>query len=131
MFGGKLNDELIKKGKIKLKKILLWIYYSKCALGFIKLIKEYFDKITCVNYKDNNYIFRIKRNRDNNEKTIGFLFGLIEENIKNDNKYNIAQYYLQYSTLEQIFNSLANPNENNEENHIEISQELLNSFCKK
>ena len=132
LFGDKLYDELINNSNIKLKKILLWIYYSKCALGFIKLIKDYFDEITCVNYKDNNYIFRIKRKRDNNEKSIGFLFGFIEENIKKDNnKFNIAQYNLQYSTLEQIFNSLANPDENNEENHIEISQEILDCFCRK
>ena len=132
LFGDKLYEELINNSNIKLKKILLWIYYSKCALGFIKLIKDYFDEITCVNYKDNNYIFRIKRKRDNNEKSIGFLFGFIEENIKKDNnKFNIAQYNLQYSTLEQIFNSLANPDENNEENHIEISQELLDCFCRK
>ena len=132
LFGDKLYDELINNSNIKLKKILLWIYYSKCALGFIKLIKDYFDKITCVNYKDNNYIFRIKRKRDNNEKSIGFLFGFIEENIKKDNnKFNIAQYNLQYSTLEQIFNSLANPDENNEENHIEISKELLDCFYRK
>ena len=132
LFGDKLYDELNKYKKIELKKIILWIYFSKCALSFIKLIKQYFEKITCVHYKDNNYIFRIKRNKEKNEKTIGFLFGLIEENKNNNgNPYNIAQYYLQYSTLEQIFNSLSNSVENKEENEIEITQELLDCFCNK
>jgi hypothetical protein len=130
-FGDKLYNELKNNGKIVLRKILSWIYFSKCALNFVKFLKEFFDKIACVDYKDNNFVFRIKRNRGKEEKTIGFLFGQIEEMIKDSkkNRFNIAQYNLQYSTLEQIFNSLVEPNQNKEDDQIEIDEELLNRFC--
>ena len=130
-FGDKLYNELKNNGKIVLRKILLWIYYSTSVLNFVKFIKGFFEKITCVDYKDNNFVFSIKRNKRKTEKTIGFLFGQIEERVKdkNKNKFNIAQYNLQYSTLEQIFNSLANPNKNKEDDQIEIDEELLNRFC--
>ena len=115
--GGKLIDELNEKGRIKLSKIIIWIYYSSSVLGLINL-----------NFKDNNYIIRIKRNKNKGEKTIGFLFGLIEDNKKN---FNIGQYFLQYSSLEQIFNDFAK-GENREKNklNIEINNELLDCFCK-
>ena len=65
-----------------------------CYTKLIKLIQQHFEKIRCVEYKDNNFTFNIKRNRVKGEKTIGFLFGLIEEN---KNQLNIGQYFLQYS----------------------------------
>ena len=126
--GGKLIDELNEKGRIKLSKIIIWIYYSSSVLSLIKLIKEHFEEISITDFKDNNYIIRIKRNKNKGEKTIGFLFGLIEDNKKN---FNIGQYFLQYSSLEQIFNDFAK-GENREKNklNIEINNELLDCFCK-
>ena len=128
LLGGKLIDELNEKGYIILSKILIWIFYSTSVLSLIKLIKEYFEEITLTDFKDNNYIIRIKRNKNKGEKTIGFLFGLIEDNKKN---FNIGQYFLQYSSLEQIFNDFAK-GENREKNklNIEINNELLDCFCK-
>ena len=125
--GGKLIDELNEKGHISLGKILLWISYSTSVFSLINLIKEHFEEISITDFKDNNYIIRIKRNKNKGEKTIGFLFGLIEDNKKN---FNIGQYFLQYSSLEQIFNDFAK-GENREKNklNIEINNELLDCFC--
>ena len=123
LFGGKLLKELNNKGILPLKKIVIWMFYIKSALKIIQKIKEYFETIFCVDYKDNNFVFRIERKRQEGEKTIGFLFGLIEDN---KNEFNIGQFFLQYSTLEQIFNEYAGVKN---EINIEINQEILDCFC--
>ena len=129
LFGRKILNEINLKGFIPFKKILFWIYYLKNVLGMIKLIKEYFNEIFCVDYDENSFVFNIKRYKTKEEKSIGFLFGLIEDN---KIKFNIGPYYLRYSSLEQIFNKFAKDNEtyisNNNEINIEINQELLNNF---
>ena len=129
LFGTKILSEINLKGFIPFKKILLWIYYLKCVLNMIKIIKEYFNEIFCVDFGENNFLFNVKRYKTKEEKSIGFLFGLIEEN---KDKYNIGPYFLRYSSLEQIFNKFANCNEtyitNNNEINIEINQELLDNF---
>ena len=53
-------------------------------------------------------MFKIKRNRNENEKSIGYLFGIIEEN---NHKFNIEQYFLQLTSLEQIFNQFTKKTE--------------------
>ena len=126
-FGEKIKEELENKGFILLQKILIWEFYLKCCIHLMKVIKEYFEEITCVYFKDNNFVFRIKRKRTKEEKSLGFLFGLIED-IKNDkNKYNIEQYSLQYSSLEQEFNSFAKEVKDDEIN-IEIDEEIIKCF---
>ena len=123
-FGKKLKEELINKGYIKLKKIIFWDFYLKSSIHLMKKLKEYFEEINCVFYKDNHFVFRIKRNKTKEEKSIGFLFGLIE-GFKY--KYNIEQYSLQYSSLEQIFNSFTKEIKGDEIN-IEIDQEIMDCF---
>ena len=130
LFGSKIIEEVSSRGHIKLNKILLALYYPTCALGIIKLIKEYFNKIKCVYFKDNNFLFQIERNKSIEEKSIGFLFGLIENN---KSQFKIGQYSLQYSSLEQIFNKFAMENENINNNiqnkiEIEINQNILDCF---
>ena len=123
LFGGKLLKELNNKGTLPLKKIVRWMFYVKSVLKLIQKIKEYFETIFCVDYKDNNFAFRIERKRQEGEKTIGFLFGFIEDNKK---KFNVGQFFLQYSTLEQIFNEYAGVKSGI---NIEINQEILDCFC--
>ena len=129
LFGRKILSEINLKGFVPFKKILFWIYYLKNVLGMVKLIKEYFNEIFCVDYDENSFVFNIKRYKTKEEKSIGFLFGLIEDN---KIKFNIGPYYLRYSSLEQIFNKFAKDNENylsdNNEINIEINQELLDNF---
>ena len=121
-------EELELSGYISFDKILLWIYYLKNVLGIIKIIMNYFNEIYCIDYRENNYVFKIKRNKIEGEKSIGFLFGLIEDNKL---KYNVGQYYLEFSSLEQIFNNFAQENEKNINNikiEIKITKELIDYF---
>ena len=128
LLGGKILEELELRGYISFDKILFWIYYLKNVLGIIKVIMNYFNEIYIVDYGENNFIFKIKRNKIKGEKSIGFLFGLIEENKE---KYNIEQYFLQFSSLEQIFNKFAKENDKRDYNdnvkiNIHITEELIN-----
>ena len=44
---------------------------------------NYFNEVFCADYRENNFVFKIKRNKAKGEKSIGFLFGLIEDNKTN------------------------------------------------
>ena len=133
-FGKNIYEELENQGNISFDIVFLWVYYLKNVLGMIKVIMNYFDEIYCVDCRENNFIFKIKRNKTEGEKSIGFLFELIEENKL---KYNITQYFLELSSLEQIFNKFAQEKEKEEEENkndkyvksdIRISKELINTF---
>ena len=131
LFGNKILSEISKKGYIPFVKILLWIYYLKNALGMISLIKQYFNEIICIDYNENNFVFKIKRSKIKGEKSIGFLFGLIHDN---KNRFNIGPFNLKYTSLEYIFNKFTkystdayNINNYNDLN-IEIDENILNSF---
>ena len=109
-------EELFKKYKIEinfgsyvnLSRIISWIYFLENALKMIQIILKDFPEIHCSDYGENNFVFKIKRNRNEDEKTIGYLFGIIEEN---SNKFNIQKYFLQLTSLEQIFNKFASETE--------------------
>ena len=104
------------------------------ALNLIKIILKDFPEIHCTDYGENNLVFKIKRNKNEGEKSIGYLFGIIEEY---KNKFNIEQYFLQLSSLEQIFNKFAKETEKNENQYknnevrnidIPITLELISSL---
>ena len=77
-------------------------------------------------------MFKIKRKRNEDEKSIGYLFGIIEEN---SNKFNIQKYFLQLTSLEQIFNKFAKETERPDNQvlnmryiDIPISNELISEL---
>ena len=117
-------------GKINFNKILYWIYYLNNFLGFVNIILENYEEIYCIDYSDNNFIIKIKKEKD---KSIGFLFGLIEDN---KHKFNIEQYNLNLTSLEQIFNKFAREKEKSNDNenssiNIRINKEFIDTFlCK-
>jgi energy-coupling factor transporter ATP-binding protein EcfA2 len=130
-FGYKLVNELNIWQSITLHKLFTWIYYIENVLKLIKIIKEHFNNIICCDFVDNSFVFRIKREHSENEKSIGFLFGLVE---KKKNEFNVEEYSIQLTSLEQIFNGFAKEMENNEnvydlENiNIDINEELFNKL---
>ena len=132
LLGGKIIEEIEACGYVYLGKIISWIFYIENALKMIKIILKDFPEIHCTEYGENNLVFKIKRKKDEGEKSIGYLFGIIEEN---KNKYYIDQYFLQLSSLEQIFNKFAREtekveNQNNENRNIDIpiNHEILSSL---
>jgi len=106
--GGKIIEEINFGTYVNLSRIISWIYFLENALKMIQVILSDFPEIHCSDYGENNFVFKIKRNRNEDEKTIGYLFGIIEEN---SNKFNIQKYFLQLTSLEQIFNKFASETE--------------------
>ena len=111
--GGKIIEEINFDGYIYLNRIISWIYFLENALKMVQIILLDFPEIHCSDYGENNFIFKIKRCE--NEKSIGYLFGIIEEN---NNKFNIQNYFLQLTSLEQIFNKFAKEAEKSESQNI-------------
>ena len=130
--GGKIIEEINYGGYVYLSRIISWIYFLENALKMIQIILLDFPEIYCSNYREINLFFKIKRNRKKNEKSIGYLFGIIEEN---SNKFNIQKYFLQLTSLEQIFNKFASETErpDNQVNNIRyidinINKELISQL---
>ena len=127
--GGKILEEFEIYGKMNFNKILLWIYYLNHFFNIVNIILDFFPEVFCIDYSDNNYVITIKKEED---KSIGFLFGLIEDN---KHKYNIEQYDLKLTSLEQIFNKFAREKENNSNEIIgngniviKIDKELIANY---
>ena len=100
----------------------------------VEIILVDFPEIHCSDYGENNFVFKIKRNRNEEDKSIGYLFGIIEEN---NRKFNIQQYFLQLTSLEQIFNNFSKEKETPENKliytrniDIPITRELISFLFK-
>ena len=106
--GGKIIEEINFGGFVNFSRIISWIYFLENALKMIQIILLDFPEIHCSDYGESNFVFKIKRNRNEDEKSIGYLFGIIEEN---SIKFNIQKYFLQLTSLEQIFNKFASETE--------------------
>ena len=120
---GRLGEKIITEikicGNIYFKRILTWIYYLENALKMIEIILEDFPEIHCSDFGENYFVFKIKRNQNNkDEKSIGYLFGIIEEN---NSKFNIEQFFLQLTSLEQIFHKFARKTEKKKNLNIYIN----------
>jgi hypothetical protein len=113
------------RGSIHLKRLIEWTFYSENILKCISRITNYFTDISIVEFYDNNYKLKIRKN--NNSSSIGFLFGFVEDQ---KIECNIAEYSIAQTSLEQIFNKFAM--ENNEEvlmekakKEIKVTREYL------
>ena len=101
--GEKIQKNINLNGSISVEVLLDFIFFVENAIKFIKCGRDYFEQIILAEFIENNFLFKLKKGKDN--KSIGFFFGLFEEN---KNKYNIEEYSIQKSSLEQIFNKFAN-----------------------
>ena len=101
--GEKIQKNINLNGNISVEVLLDFIFFVENAIKFIKCGRDYFEQIILAEFIENNFLFKLKKGKDN--KSIGFFFGLFEEN---KNKYNIEEYSIQKSSLEQIFNKFAN-----------------------
>ena len=101
-FGDKIKREIDINGSILITQLISWTHYVRNALKLIKKAKEFFDEIILTEYIENNFLFKIKKGE--NDKSIGFLFGLFEDG---KDECHITEYSIQLTSLEQIFNKFA------------------------
>ena len=107
-FAWKLLRELNVYGAVSVSKILAWCYYIENALKVINKVREYFVTIILSEFVDNAFLFKVKRSHQEGEKSIGFLFGVVE-GMKHE--CNIEEYSIQQTSLEQIFNKFTHEQE--------------------
>ena len=136
--GERINREMNLNGNIPISTVLNWIFFVENALKFIEKGKNYFKKIILSEHIENNFLFKMKK--DNNDKSIGFFFGLFEESKE---ECFVTEYSIQQTSLEQIFNSFAanqgkinNKKDKNEDNELQkkniiIDDILINRLTKK
>ena len=132
-FGKSINYMMKLNGSISIIALYKWIYYIENALKFIKKGKKYYNEIILAEHIEDTFLFKI--NKEGFSKTIGFLFGLFEEN---KDECNIIEYSIQETSLGQIFNKwsgnqdnsvgIVEEQENYWEENITIDDELLNSI---
>ena len=126
--GSKIMRDIHINSYINIRSLLSWIFFVKNALKFIKNAKNYFEKIILTEYIDNNFLFKMKKN--NETKSIGFFFGLFENNRE---KCHVTEYSVHHTSLEQIFYKFENEKkgelnkeENNNDNNNDIRIEVEN-----
>jgi ATP-binding cassette subfamily A (ABC1) protein 3 len=101
--GEKLLRDMDKNNGISVNSLLSWIFYVQNAIKFVEYGKNNFLKIIIEENMDNNFLFKMKK-LDNENKSIGYLFGLFETHKE---ECFITEYSIQQTSLEQIFNKFA------------------------
>jgi len=121
-FGSKIMRDIHINGSIHIRSLISWIFFVKNALKFIKNAKNYFEIIILTEHIDNNFLFKMKKN--NETKSIGFFFGLFENNRE---RCHVTEYSVHHTSLEQIFYKFeaekGNHSKNNNNNEIEKGNE--------
>ena len=97
-FGSKLIRDIQINNEIPIRALISWTFFVKNALKFIQKADKYFETIILTEHIDNNFLFKMKKN--NETKSIGFLFGLFESN--KDNCF-VTEYSIHKTSLDQIF----------------------------
>ncbi len=86
---------------MRLKNFITYIYTQHMGLQVITVLTKQFQQVDLIEQCSDYFKFRVPREN----KTIGYLFGLVE-----DNKIalNISEYSVCQTSLEQIFQAFAN-----------------------
>jgi len=119
-FGSKIIRDIQINNGIPLRSLISWTFFVKNAIKFIKQAKSYFELIILTEHIDNNFLFKMKKNQ--NTKSIGFLFGLFE---KNKNQCYVTEYSIHQTSLEQIFNMFEEKQKKAKFNELDEKQEII------
>ncbi len=105
--------------------VLEWVFYTENTLLCISKLLHLYPDVFIVEFWGSNFKMKILKNE--NQNSIGYLFGLFEDQKKD---YFLSEYSISQTSLEQIFNKFANEaNPTNIQNilekEIKIDSELL------
>ena len=90
-----------KNGEVRIMNLVTFLYTQKIGFSVIRFMLTVFEQVEMLEQFGEFYKFRIPKQ----DKTIGWLFGFIEENKK---KLGIQEYSVSQTSLEQIFQMFAN-----------------------
>ena len=100
--GRKIYNEVVHHGNIHIQTLVNWARYVSYAMKMINVVLPHFNEIILSEFIENNFLFAIKKSK--NSKSIGFLFTILEKEKEN---FEITEYSIQQTSLEQIFNKFA------------------------
>ena len=98
----KIYHEKKISGNTSFQTLINWTRYVTYSMKLISVVIPHFKEIILSEFIENNFLFKIKK--EENSKTIGFLFSLLENQ---KDPCEITEYSIQQTSLEQIFNKFA------------------------
>ena len=101
-FGCELYREFEVNGNTTVKNFLNWDSSINNILGLIREMLSSVSEVEITEYWGTTFQLRISKKE---KITIGFLFGFFDEMKE---KYNISEYFISQTSMEQIFNNFAN-----------------------
>lgn len=96
-----LEADLDENEEVKLLHLLQYLYVQERGFRFIESLGRLFDQVEILEHCSDFYKLRVPKE----DKTIGFLFGTIEDRKE---EFDISEYSVSQTSLEQIFQTFAN-----------------------
>ena len=91
-----LEADLDPENQVKLENFVTFLYSQRIGYDVIKYLLSIFSQVELLEQCSDFYKLRVPKE----EKTIGWLFGQIEDNKE---RLGIQEYSISQTTLEQIF----------------------------
>jgi ATP-binding cassette, subfamily A (ABC1), member 3 len=104
--GEEFYKELKEVGSLKYDELIKWAFTETRAMVILDLFESMFKQVEVLEHYYNSYLIKVSRD----SYSIGYLFGMMEDNKA---KYDISEYSVSQTTLEQIFNNFAKDAERN------------------
>ena len=124
--GRKIYHEINISGNTGIQTLINWTRYVTYSMKLISVVIPHFKEIILSEFIENNFLFKIKK--EENSKTIGFLFSLLENQ---KDPCEITEYSIQQTSLEQIFNKFAENQGKTEEdikNEKKVDNDLMINY---
>merc|ERR1712157_664293 len=95
-----LEAGLDENEEVKLLHLLQYLYVQESGFKFLDALARLFDQVEILEHCSDFYKLRVPKE----DKTIGFLFGMIEDKRQ---EFNVGEYSVSQTSLEQIFQTFA------------------------
>ena len=102
-----VEADLDDNGEVKLMHFVTFLYIQQNGFKFIECLAGLFDQVEILEQCSDFYKFRVPKD----QRTIGFVFGTIEDKKA---EFNISEYSVSQTSLEQIFQNFANQSTNSD-----------------
>ena len=100
-----------RQGHVRIIHLIEWLHVIQNSLKIIKCLAKEFGTVEILNHHNSSFKFRVLRH----DKSIGFLFGLIETKKE---EFGISEYSASQTTLEQIFQMFAHMSYDDDALHL-------------
>lgn len=100
-FGGQLYQEIQAEKSVSAHEFVEWCIIESFGQRIYEWLRQQFKQVVIIEHFLTFYKFKVEKEEG---QSLGFLFGVIEENRE---ALNISEYSLSQTSLEQIFNMFA------------------------